>query len=215
MRRFSWVAAGTALAFVASGCASMRDNPTACKVAAGLVGGTLGAVGGGVGVDQIEPSPDDGEIAAGAGLGLLVGSLVGFTAGHFICKAEEPPAPPPPPPPPPPAPRKIETISGPHFDFNKSTLRADGLRKVDHAAEALKGGTSRVSVEGHTDSVGSDEYNQRLSEERARTVAERLIDQGVESSRITTKGFGESKPIASNATAAGRAKNRRVEILTE
>ena len=69
-----------------------------------------------------------------------------------------------------------------------------------------------VKIEGHTDNVGSKEYNQKLSERRAKSVANYLIDKGVEKERVTTEGFGFSKPIASNKTAEGRAKNRRTEI---
>ena len=73
----------------------------------------------------------------------------------------------------------------------------------------------RVSVEGHTDSVGSVAYNQTLSERRAKTVRDYLVSQGIDASRITTRGFGKSKPIASNDTAEGRAENRRVEIIPQ
>src|SRR5206468_3138880 len=67
-------------------------------------------------------------------------------------------------------------------------------------------------VEGHTDSIGSDAYNQRLSERRANAVADYMEAQGISSSRITTKGWGKSKPVADNRTKEGRARNRRVEI---
>ena len=70
----------------------------------------------------------------------------------------------------------------------------------------------RVDLEGHTDSIGTDKYNQGLSERRAASVLNYLTKTGVASNRITTKGFGESKPIADNKTKEGRAKNRRVEI---
>jgi OOP family OmpA-OmpF porin len=73
----------------------------------------------------------------------------------------------------------------------------------------------RVSIEGHTDSIGTDAYNQKLSERRARTVRDHMVGQGIAADRITTRGFGESKPIASNETAEGRAQNRRVEIFAE
>src|SRR6059036_2623110 len=73
----------------------------------------------------------------------------------------------------------------------------------------------RALVEGHTDSIGSDAYNQRLSERRANAVGDYMIARGIEAQRITTKGWGESKPIASNKTKEGRAQNRRVEITVE
>ena len=71
----------------------------------------------------------------------------------------------------------------------------------------------RLDVEGHTDSVGDDAYNQRLSERRAEAVAQRLAAQGVPAANITSKGFGETSPVASNDTAAGRQQNRRVELV--
>jgi len=71
----------------------------------------------------------------------------------------------------------------------------------------------KLEVEGHTDSVGSDEYNQRLSENRANSVRDFLIREGINSSSIAARGFGESQPVATNDTAAGRQQNRRVELV--
>jgi hypothetical protein len=102
-------AVAAAIALAMSGCASMREDPTACKVATTLIGATLGAVGGGVGVDQIEKGPDDGEIAAGAAVGLVAGGLVGYLIGHYACPEPVVAPPPPPPvrtPPPPPTERR-------------------------------------------------------------------------------------------------------------
>jgi len=73
----------------------------------------------------------------------------------------------------------------------------------------------RALIEGHTDSIGPEAYNQRLSERRANAVRDYMVSRGIEGSRITTKGWGESKPIASNETKGGQAKNRRVEITEE
>ena len=87
---------------------------------------------------------------------------------------------------------------------------------IDEAVKVMKDKPDlRVSVEGHTDSVGSVAYNQTLSERRATTVRDYLVSQGIDASRITTRGFGKSKPIASNDTAEGRAENRRVEIIPQ
>ena len=72
--------------------------------------------------------------------------------------------------------------------------------------------TAKFTVEGHTDSVGSDQLNQKLSEERANSVRNFLIDKGIDAGRLTAIGYGEEKPIATNNTRAGRAQNRRVEI---
>jgi outer membrane protein OmpA-like peptidoglycan-associated protein len=71
----------------------------------------------------------------------------------------------------------------------------------------------KLEVEGHTDSVGGDDYNQKLSEQRANSVREYLISQGVRTDMITSHGFGKTKPVTSNDTAAGRQRNRRVEIV--
>ena len=69
-----------------------------------------------------------------------------------------------------------------------------------------------VEIQGHTDSIGSDEYNQKLSERRAQSVLEYFVGQGIAKNRLTAVGYGESQPIASNETEAGRAKNRRVQL---
>jgi outer membrane protein OmpA-like peptidoglycan-associated protein len=121
-------------------------------------------------------------------------------------------APPPPPPPPPPAKKKI-VLRGVNFDFDKSTIRPDARPILDEAISTLKEYKDiTLSVEGHTDSIGSDAYNQKLSERRAQAVANYLEKGGIAASRMTAKGFGESQPVTSNDTAAGRAENRRVEL---
>jgi len=217
MRPRSFWAASVGLAFVLSGCTALHENPVACKVAAGVIGGALGATGGGLGVAEVGNEADNGDIAAGAAAGLVAGSIIGFTVGHFVCQPEEAPPPPPPPPPPPAAaPKRVETLQGANFDFNKAQLKPSGVEKVDHAAQVLKQtpGT-HVLVEGHTDSIGSAAYNQKLSERRAQTVRDRLVEDGIDASRITARGLGKSHPIASNDTAEGRAQNRRVEILAQ
>ena len=103
--RMERTAVAVAIALATSGCATLRENPVACKTVFTLIGGTLGAVGGGVGVNEIEKGPDDGEIAAGAAAGLVAGGLVGYLIGHYVCPEPEPA--PVAPPPPPPAPTKI------------------------------------------------------------------------------------------------------------
>jgi iron complex outermembrane receptor protein len=131
--------------------------------------------------------------------------------------SEEPPAPAPAPvsqvaPPPPPAKKKI-VLRSVHFDFDKATLRAEAKPILDEAVQISKQeGSVDIVVEGHTDSVGADQYNLKLSHRRAETVRRYLVEQGVAPARITTEGLGESKPVASNDTADGRAQNRRVEL---
>jgi outer membrane protein OmpA-like peptidoglycan-associated protein len=204
------------IAFAMTGCATMREHRVACEATAALIGGTLGAVGGGVGVDQIEKGPDDGEIAAGAAAGLVAGGLIGYLIGHYACPEEEVVVQERVAPPPPPKGTKIAEIPGPNFDFDKATLTAAGKAKVADAARTLKDNSSvHVEVGGHTDSIGSDAYNQRLSERRAKTVADELTRDGISASRMTVRGYGERKPVADNSTEAGRARNRRVEIVVD
>lgn len=102
------------------------------------------------------------------------------------------------------------------FDFNRATLRSDGKVALDGFVRDVHTmpGTPGINVAGHTDSIGSARYNQRLSERRARTVKGYLVQKGVPDSSIHAAGYGETRPIASNATAAGRALNRRVEVTT-
>src|SRR5206468_7281710 len=95
----------------------------------------------------------------------------------------------------------------------KAVLKPAGKQKVDEVVREMKANPSvRALVEGFTDSIGSDAYNLKLSERRANAVREYMVDQGIESSRVTTKGWGKAKPVASNKTKEGRAQNRRVEI---
>jgi len=99
------------------------------------------------------------------------------------------------------------------FDFDKATLKPEGRQLLDQVASQV--GTINLETliaVGHTDSVGPDAYNQKLSERRAASVKSYLVSKGVDANRIYTEGKGESQPVASNATREGRAKNRRVEI---
>jgi outer membrane protein OmpA-like peptidoglycan-associated protein len=99
------------------------------------------------------------------------------------------------------------------FDVGSYTLKPQFRDTLDRVAESMnKYPNSLIDVYGHTDSTGSDAYNQTLSENRARTVANYLASRGVSSARMRSQGFGETMPIADNATEAGRSKNRRVEI---
>jgi outer membrane protein OmpA-like peptidoglycan-associated protein len=99
------------------------------------------------------------------------------------------------------------------FDFNSYVLKPEFRPQLQKVAETLTSYPSTfVDVYGHTDSIGSAEVNQRLSEQRAQTVADALATMGVQRERIATKGFGFTMPVASNDTEEGRAKNRRVEI---
>jgi outer membrane protein OmpA-like peptidoglycan-associated protein len=102
------------------------------------------------------------------------------------------------------------------FDFNKATLRPQGreiLAKISGILLVARG--YRLRLEGHTDSIGSEEYNARLSEKRAEGVRDYLLQSGIASDLMTTHGFGKTQPIATNDTAAGRQRNRRVEIVIQ
>jgi OOP family OmpA-OmpF porin len=99
------------------------------------------------------------------------------------------------------------------FDFDKSVVRPDGKKSIDEALAKLNGvDLEMVIATGHTDSIGTDAYNQKLSERRAAAVKDYLVSKGIPASKITTIGKGESQPVATNKTAEGRQKNRRVDI---
>lgn len=114
-----------------------------------------------------------------------------------------------------PAPKKL-ILQGVNFDNDKATLLPQAQTTLDQAAATLKEwGDVKVEVAGHTDSVASDAYNMKLSQRRADAVRDYLISKGIAASRLTAKGYGESKPIADNNTEAGRYQNRRVELVPQ
>jgi OOP family OmpA-OmpF porin len=123
------------------------------------------------------------------------------------------PPPPPAPAPQPPAATKVTYAADAFFDFDKSVLKPEGKAKLDDLIGKVKGINLEVIIAvGHTDSVGTDSYNQRLSVRRAEAVKAYLVSKGIEKNRVYTEGKGEKQPVADNKTAEGRAKNRRVEI---
>jgi OOP family OmpA-OmpF porin len=139
------------------------------------------------------------------------------------CVAPPPPPPPPaeaqpaPAPAPAPAPvptsEKVSYSADAFFDFDKAVLKPAGKASLDDLTGKLKDMNLEVIIAvGHTDSIGTDAYNQKLSVRRAEAVKAYLQTKGVEANRIYTEGKGEKQPVADNKTAAGRAKNRRVEI---
>jgi outer membrane protein OmpA-like peptidoglycan-associated protein len=108
----------------------------------------------------------------------------------------------------------IVNISGVLFDTGKYTLRPGAREKLAKVSGIILAYPSlKLEVEGHTDSVGTDEYNMKLSENRANSVRDYLVQQGINTSSIAARGFGESQPVATNDTAAGRQQNRRVELV--
>jgi len=140
----------------------------------------------------------------------------------LVPKPSAKPVPPPPPvvkpaakPAPKPAPvaAKITLAADVLFDFDKSALKPEGKSKLDDLAVKVRDINLEVVIAiGHTDSIGSDAYNQKLSVRRAESVKAYLVSKGVEPNRIYTEGKGEKQPVASNKTKDGRQKNRRVEI---
>jgi len=186
------------------------DNHAKTKKGA-VIGGAAGAVLGGV----LGNNRGSGNAKRGAVIGGVVGAAAGGIIGAMMDKQE----------------RELRQIEGVNvqrtstdelkvtvkndvlFDFNSAALRGvskDSLREMADVFEKYPDTTIRV--EGHTDSIGTASYNERLSERRASTVANYLENLGVRSSRVDTVGYGESQPRASNNTAEGRQQNRRVEI---
>jgi outer membrane protein OmpA-like peptidoglycan-associated protein len=108
----------------------------------------------------------------------------------------------------------VMTLGEVVFDVNKADLKPGGIATVDKLAAFMKEYPNRrVMIEGFTDSTGTPEYNKGLSERRALAVRNALLDKGVESNRVDIRGYGIEFPVATNATAAGRQMNRRVEII--
>lgn len=108
---------------------------------------------------------------------------------------------------------KVSFAADALFDFNKAVLKKEGKAKIDDLADKLQAVNLEVVIAvGHTDSVGSDAYNQKLSVRRAEAVKAYMVSKKIEASRIYTEGKGEKMPKADNKTEAGRAENRRVEI---
>jgi len=109
--------------------------------------------------------------------------------------------------------QKVTYAADAFFDFDKSVLKPEGRAKLDDLVSKIQGINLEVIIAvGHTDSIGSDAYNQKLSVRRAEAVKAYLISKGIERNRIYTEGKGEKQPVADNRTAEGRAKNRRVEV---
>ncbi len=108
---------------------------------------------------------------------------------------------------------KVTYAADAFFDFDKAVLKGEGKAKLDDLVGKVKGINLEVIIAvGHTDSVGTDAYNQKLSVKRADAVKAYLVSKGIEKNRVYTEGKGEKQPVADNKTSAGRAKNRRVEI---
>lgn len=160
---------------------------------------------------------DDPDYPAAIAIGAGGGALLCGLAGHYFFDPEPPTPPPPPPPPtpipPPPPSSKRIVLRGVNFDFDKSDIRPDSRPVLDQAADVLRQSPNvHISVEGHTDSVGSEMYNEKLSVRRAEAVFRYLVNHGVAPERMEVAGYGQTRPVADNDTETGRAQNRRVEL---
>lgn len=108
---------------------------------------------------------------------------------------------------------KVTLNADTFFDFDKSTIKPEGRQVLDQVADTVQSiNLETLIATGHTDSIGAEAYNQKLSERRANAVKAYLVNKGVPADRIYTEGKGEAQPVASNKTREGRAQNRRVEI---
>lgn len=200
------------LALALAGCETNPYQGEHKKAATGAtVGAGAGAVVGGV-------AAGSGDRTKGAVLGAVIGAAIGGVVGHQMDKQEA-------------AIRKdmegtgvevqregdtlrLQAPSNITFDTNRAEVKAEFKPILDQLANSINQYPDTViRVEGHTDSVGSAAYNQTLSENRANSVRSYLVQRGVAASRIEAVGYGLTRPIADNATEAGRAQNRRVEIL--
>ena len=141
------------------------------------------------------------------------GEIIPAPAPAVVAPQAAAPAPAPAPAPQAPAASKVTYAADAFFDFDKSVLKPAGKAKLDDLVGKVKGINLEVIIAvGHTDSVGSDAYNQKLSVRRAESVKAYLVTKGIEKNRIYTEGKGEKQPVADNKTKEGRAKIRRVEI---
>jgi outer membrane protein OmpA-like peptidoglycan-associated protein len=184
-----------------------------CGLSKTLQGAGIGAAAGGVIGGII--GKQTGNTAAGAIIGAAIGGAAGAAIGHYMDKqAEE-------------VQRdikgaKVERIgegikitfdSGILFDVNKSDLQVDAKTNITSLAKILnKYPDTNILIEGHTDSTGTLEHNQKLSEQRAESVSGYLKGLSVQGNRITTSGYGPNQPVADNSSLEGRRQNRRVEV---
>jgi len=213
MKMTRWLVSSTAVAALLATSACVTDpNTGEKKVSRTAIGGVGGAVAGMLLGGLI--GGKTGRII-GAGIGGVAGGVVGYKMDQQIKQLKE----------------KtqgtgvdvtptdggkailVNLPDGVTFDVGSYSLKPSFRTTLDSVAQSLKDyPDSLIDVYGHTDSTGSDAFNQTLSENRARTVANYLISQGVPAARIRSQGFGETMPVADNTTPEGRAKNRRVEI---
>ncbi|MDH5670959.1 MAG: OmpA family protein [Myxococcales bacterium] len=150
------------------------------------------------------------------------GTMAFSDSSSLVVVGDPPPPPEPEPPPPPPPPKRVEVTADQivikekiQFEVDKADIRSESHDLLNEIVSVIKENAHirKISIEGHTDSDGSNKYNKKLSDSRAASVLKYLTEHGIEADRLSSKGFGEEKPIASNDTAEGKEKNRRVEFL--
>ena len=197
---------------IVSGCTTDPETGQR-RISKTAIGGIGGALGGYLLGDVVGGRRDRTEKILGAGIGGLAGAGIGAymdkqerdlrarTAGtdvQVIRRGDD---------------LVLNIPSGITFAYDSAAVQPQFQRTLDQVASTLaEYNQTYIDVYGHTDSTGSDAYNQTLSERRARSVADYLAGHGVQTARIGTRGYGETQPIASNDTDAGRAANRRVEV---
>ncbi|MGL5836990.1 MAG: OmpA family protein [Sphingorhabdus sp.] len=213
MNRNSKFAAALLIASVPlAGCTTNPETGNQ-RISRTAIGGIAGAVGGYLLGDLVGGRRDRTEKILGAGIGAIAGAGVGYymdeqekklrqqTAGTGVGVTRDGDQ------------LVLDMPSEVTFAFGSANLSPDFRSTLDKVGSTLtQYEKTYVDVLGHTDSVGSDAFNQTLSEQRAQTVADYLANRGVQRARLATKGYGESQPRASNTDEAGRAQNRRVEI---
>ena len=214
MRLAQRLSIATAIAALGITTACVTDPVTGERsISKAAIGGLGGAFGGYLLGDIVGGRRDRTEKILGAGIGALAGAGVGAymdrqerelrqqTAGtgiDVVRQGDE---------------LVLDMPSGITFDFDSTAIRPQFRQTLDQVADTLsRYDQTYVDVYGHTDSVGSDAYNQGLSERRASAVADYLVTRGVQSARLGTRGFCETQPVAPNDSEEGRAENRRVEI---
>jgi outer membrane protein OmpA-like peptidoglycan-associated protein len=200
--------------FLISGCAGMTRTQSGAALGTGLGAATGAALGQAIGRDTTST-------LLGAGAGALVGGLAGGMIGNYMDKQEQELRQ---------AFYNVESASIQReqdvlavsfrsdmmFDVNSAVLNPGAYSEIDRVANVLiRYPQTRVRVEGHTDSTGDEMYNMRLSENRAQSVAGALVSRGIDPARVQPIGFGEGRPLATNATEAGRQLNRRVNVVIE
>lgn len=211
---------GSALVVGLSGCASSASQsastasdrawyqqPVVCGLAGGLIGGSIGYA-------TSSESDEESGIAVGGASGAAIGALM--CADRTPEPQPEPEPMPEPEPEPEPEFEQVVLSSDVTFPFDSAELRPAAESELNQVARTLRESPEvRVVIEGHTDSIGTEEYNRDLSQRRAESVSTYLQSQGIDGNRLRTVGYGESRPVATNDTDAGRSQNRRVEINSQ